>query len=204
LDCRYLRRKISAVHSHCRRSSHQHLLDSQPDHHSLRGTNCNCQLRHQSWEYWRVPDIISSTSLLRQLALLLFFVGIIDLIWSRVHVKIVAAVITVAVGPSVLFILVTIALPVFYDLFSIVLRRSNDAEWNNLMPCAYRSPLSRVLLSLSRFLTSRHWNRSHWLSRDDKFRATSDWSSVDRHLLRYYMRMILSLNISSLSDDYLH
>jgi hypothetical protein len=163
-----------------------------------------CQLRHQSWEYWRVPDIISSTSLLRQLALLLFFVGIIDVIWSQVHVKIVAAVITVAVGLSVLFMLVTIALPVFYDLFSIVLRRSNDVEWNNLIPCAYRSPLSRVLLSLSRSLTSRHWNRYHWLSRDDKLRATSDWSSVDRHLLCHYRRMILSVNINSPSDDYLH
>jgi len=61
------------------------------------------QLRHQSWEAWHVPDIISSTSVLLQLALLLFFAGVIDLLWSRVRATIVASVITVAVGLSFFF-----------------------------------------------------------------------------------------------------
>ena len=111
------------------------------------------QLRHQSWEYWRAPDIISSTSLLLQLALLLFFTGVVDLLWSQANVMVVAAVITAAASLSALFILITTILPSVYDLFRIVLRDRDDVDWSNLMPCAYRSPLSRVLLSFSRSLT---------------------------------------------------
>ena len=170
------------------------------------------QLRFQSWEYWHVPDIISSTSLLLQLALLLFFSGVIDLLWSRVHVKMIAAIITVAIGLLVLFILVTILLPCSYDLFRVVLCDINDVGWTNLVPCAYRSPLSRVLLSLSRSMTYRRWARITGFLRlsrptDDKFRFASNWSSVDLHLLRHYKRMveydITSFSHSS-SRDYLH
>jgi hypothetical protein len=90
-------------------------------------------------------------------------------------------------------------LPFAYDLFRIVLR-DKDAEWNNLMPCAYRSPLSRVLLTLSRSMTYPHWIREQawFLNADEKFRSTSDWSSVDLHLLRYSKIHIYQ------SSDYLH
>jgi hypothetical protein len=144
------------------------------------------QLRHQSWEAWRVPDIISSTSFLLQLALLLFFAGITDLLWSRVHVPTVAVVVTVAVGLSALFILLTIILPTCYDLFQVILPNPHTVEWVKLIPCAYRSPLSRVLLSLSRYMT--HWCRltEQGVAGGDKFGSTSDWSSVDLQLLRYY------------------
>jgi len=66
-----------------------------------------CQLRYESWGYRRMPDVISSTSLLLQSALLLFFTGVVDLLWSQPHVKILSYVITVTVGLSILFILVT-------------------------------------------------------------------------------------------------
>jgi hypothetical protein len=157
------------------------------------------QLRKQSWEAWRVPDIISSTSPLLQLALLLFFAGVVDLLWSRVRATVVAAVITVTAGLSVSFIIVTIMLPFSYDLFRVVLRDSKFVEWNNLFPCAYRSPLSRVLLSFSRSMTYRHWN-SHQSSPlpDDKFKLVSDWSSVDLHLLRYSRSFPYYPNISYL------
>ena len=163
------------------------------------------QLQHQSWLYWRVPDIISSTSLLLQLALLLFFAGVVDLLWSRVYVKAVAAVITVAVGLSVLFILVTILLPFAYDLLWIILRETHVVEWHNLVPCAYRSPLSRVLLSFSRSMTAHHWNRkqAQFLTADDKFTYIPNWSSVDLHLLRHYKKTIKHRTTSQ-PDDYLH
>lgn len=157
------------------------------------------QLRHQSWEAWHVPDIISSTSILLQLALLLFFAGIVDLLWSRVHVTIIAAIVSVAVGISVLFILITIILPFVHDLIRVVLPDRYIVERNNLIPCAYRSPLSRVFVSFSHSLTHRRWlnnnlkhidgsDSEHFL-REDKFRDTSDWLSIDLHLLRHFKRM---------------
>lgn len=146
------------------------------------------QLRHQSWEYWRVPDIISSTLILLQLALLLFFAGVVDLLWSQVQVTVVAVVVTVSVGLSALLILLTTVLPSANDLFRVVLRDQRYVEWNNLVPCAYRSPLSRVVLSLTRSMTHRYWLRKQRLHGDDKFRATYDWSSVDLHLLRHYKK----------------
>jgi hypothetical protein len=168
------------------------------------------QLRRRSWEQWRVPDIICSTSLLLQLALLLFFAGVVDLLWSRVHVKVVATVITVAVGTSVLFVLVTIVLPPFYDLFWVVLHgaRTGKTGWTDLIPCPYRSPLSRVLLSATRSMIYPLWRlRTQWNPQGrNEFLCTSNWSSIDLHLLRHchWMARIGDSKPEFQKSDYLH
>jgi len=66
------------------------------------------------------------------------------------------------------------------------------------------------LLSLSRSMTYHHWNEKQdlWLlPTDDKFGFTSNWSSVDLHLLRHYKKIAsdCSTDLSySNSRDYLH
>lgn len=154
------------------------------------------QLRHESWESWRVPEIIRSTSLLLQVSLLLFFAGTLDLLWSQAKVTIITAVVAVAAGLSTLFMLLTIILPSCYN--RIVL--PNTAEWNNLIPCAYRSPLSRVLLSLLRFTILS--------DKGNKPKAVSDWASVDLHIIRHpnncrsgYLSRGLVWAVSTLSDN---
>ncbi|KAJ2933029.1 hypothetical protein H1R20_g4068, partial [Candolleomyces eurysporus] len=91
------------------------------------------QMRFEGLIYWRVPEILSLLPLILQVSLVLFFVGLLDLLWSRN--RFVAACVTIAVGIVLLFIIVTTALPTLQQILT-----SN--EHLRVVQCPYKSPQS--------------------------------------------------------------
>ena len=83
------------------------------------------QFRHDGLCRWHVPEIILCLPILLQTALLLFFAGLLDLLWS-LH-PIVAAVVSVIIGASVLFSIGTSLIPLVHA------------------DCPYKSPQAWVL-----------------------------------------------------------
>ncbi|KIK52830.1 hypothetical protein GYMLUDRAFT_100553 [Collybiopsis luxurians FD-317 M1] len=100
------------------------------------------QTRLESFERWKVDDILSALPLLLQSALVLFFVGIVDLLWSLN--TIVAIVLTCEIGVALFLVSMTTVFP----SFALVM--------NAKLPCAYKSPQAwifyRAFLSVTRFL----------------------------------------------------
>jgi hypothetical protein len=97
------------------------------------------QFRHEGIERWKLQEIITSLPLLLQLALILFFIGLVDFLWHLHHV--VAAVILAAVLSCLLAVILATFLPAV---------RST---------CPFRSPISAfmvyVRVHLVNFLKSR-------------------------------------------------
>lgn len=98
------------------------------------------QMRFEGLIAWKVPNILSSLPLMLQIALVLFFIGVIDLLWSLDHR--VAIPITVAISFLLIFLFATTMLPAFQLL------------WNGgrcLRQCAYKSPQSWIFCRLALF-----------------------------------------------------
>ncbi|KIK69274.1 hypothetical protein GYMLUDRAFT_117529, partial [Collybiopsis luxurians FD-317 M1] len=131
------------------------------------------QMRYESLQRWGVPGILSALPLLLQLALVLFFAGMLDLLWS-LH-PVVAGFVSAVVGLSMSIVVITSVLPACHIL-AIQRRRSASCL---PFPCAYKSPQSwlfhRLLLTFN----------SLWSRRSGHYAALySDWVSFDLHLLR--------------------
>lgn len=108
------------------------------------------QMRFEGLMSWHVPDILSSLPLFLQSAVILFFAGLLDLLWTLN--KMVAAFFTVAVSLVVLFLVITTTAPLFqYFLLG-------DKHFQ-VGQCAYKSPQSWAFywfgVSILRLLT---WN----------------------------------------------
>ncbi|PPQ71683.1 hypothetical protein CVT26_007650 [Gymnopilus dilepis] len=106
-------------------------------------------MRAQALERWYVPQVFATLPLLLQVALVLFFAGLIDFLLQLAPS--VAVPVTVAVGATVVFLVVTTVLPSLQCLF-VSLRQplSNDPVPS---PCPYKSPQSlafKRLITLSR------------------------------------------------------
>ena len=103
------------------------------------------QMRFEGLIYWRVPEILSLLPLILQVSLVLFFVGLLDLLWSRN--QFVAACVTIAVGIVLLFIVITTALPTLQQIVT-----SN--EHLRIVQCPYKSPQSWLFyqFTTARFL----------------------------------------------------
>nr|VWO99572.1 APH domain-containing protein [Ganoderma boninense] len=112
------------------------------------------QLRHEGFVRWNVPLTIALLPILLQIAMALFFAGLLDLLWS-LHAA-VAWVVTVLVTISLSFLVFTTVLPTF---------RSG---------CPYKSPqamsiflLAQGSMRLLSYLASRlysllGWDRRQW------------------------------------------
>ncbi|EJD34682.1 hypothetical protein AURDEDRAFT_31197, partial [Auricularia subglabra TFB-10046 SS5] len=72
------------------------------------------QMKFEGLDSWRVGEIVSSVPLLLQLALALFMIGILELLW-RLH-STVAATVTVVAGLTLLFYSATSFLPLIQFL----------------------------------------------------------------------------------------
>ncbi|KAJ7599652.1 hypothetical protein C8J56DRAFT_846401 [Mycena floridula] len=145
------------------------------------------QLRHQSWEKWHVPSIVSSLSILLEIALVLFFTGVVDLLWTLNRP--VALCITVTVAGAVLFLIITTILPSFYVLlylvpqyssFSIVRELFPDVDWHDRHPCPYKSPQSLAALQLSLPVFSCIFRVVEWSAMS---RIHISWTSFDLWIL---------------------
>ncbi|KAF9467949.1 hypothetical protein BDZ94DRAFT_1210492 [Collybia nuda] len=95
------------------------------------------QMRYEGLLNWHTPKILSALPLLLQAALVLFFGGLLDLLW---HLNsIVASVVTAVVGMALTVAIFTTALPFLQYLFHFSgLRSSNEPD----SQCAFKSPQS--------------------------------------------------------------
>ncbi|KAF8656468.1 hypothetical protein AX16_002519 [Volvariella volvacea WC 439] len=89
------------------------------------------QLRYQGLLDWKVPEIISALPVLLQLALIVFFIGLIDFLWSMSAVASIAVSIVFAL--LIGFVLVTSVIPTI---------QLSPARKHRKVPtqCPYRSP----------------------------------------------------------------
>lgn len=119
------------------------------------------QMRFEGLIKWHVPSMLASLPLLLQSAVILFFAGLLDLLWGLN--KTVATFITVAVGLVVSFLVVTTTAP-FFQYFLL-----GDKHFQ-VGQCAYKSPQSWAFywfgMNTLRLLT---WNvqpdsRIRWLA----------------------------------------
>jgi hypothetical protein len=119
------------------------------------------QMRFEGLMRWHVPSILSSLPLLLQSAVILFFAGLLDLLWSLN--KAVAAFITVSVSLVVLFLVITTTAP-FFQYFVL-----GDKHFQ-VGQCAYKSPQSWAFYWLGmKVLRLITWNiqpdsRIKWLA----------------------------------------
>ncbi|KIY67418.1 hypothetical protein CYLTODRAFT_376076 [Cylindrobasidium torrendii FP15055 ss-10] len=120
------------------------------------------QMRMISLERWRVPSIINFLPLLLQLSLILFFIGLIDLLWSYEIVP--AALTTVVIGGGLLFVIATSVIPGIIEV-----------AFPDTMPCAYKSSQAWVFFRLLQ-----------WSTRET-YAAMADWNVLDaRHMERKF------------------
>ncbi|KAF8888548.1 hypothetical protein BD779DRAFT_1672226 [Infundibulicybe gibba] len=153
--------------------------------------------------------------LLLQMALVLFFIGLLDLLWALN--PLLASLVTAVVGLSFIFLFVTTAAPTFQYLFA-----------PRAAPCAFKSPQSWIFLHASVYISAlifwpkrwAIWPALQWNSkskREDRMsplfgeqktsiRKLADWSDYDISRMRQVdeameesVNSIHNLNIRALS-----
>lgn len=117
---------------------------------------------------WGVPHLISFLPMALQVSVLLFFGGLLDLLWSLHHV--VAAVATIAVGVVVTALLFTTIAPAVQSACYFH-RPSFHAA---MKQCPYKSPFSWLFLRFAMFV-----DRRRVLFRGDSLNRTMSWDDID-------------------------
>ncbi|KAG2008223.1 hypothetical protein CC2G_013677 [Coprinopsis cinerea AmutBmut pab1-1] len=153
------------------------------------------QMRYEGLLRWHVPTMLSCLPLFLQASLILFFAGLLDLLWS-IH-NVVATVVSLLVGITMLFIITTTILPFSQYLFHFSrLNPTVDPQ----SQCAFKSPQSRAfhllgtsILNLARqckdlvygygvardYLRISIWNSDvHWVNYD------LEWTRGGRYMQR--------------------
>ncbi|KAK7030414.1 hypothetical protein VNI00_014158 [Paramarasmius palmivorus] len=157
------------------------------------------QLRSESLQKWGVPSIVAALPILLEVALLLFFAGILDLLWARHLVPFVLA--TVAVGISAGMYFVTTILPsltipkadygwkqVSYGFQYISPFRSPQSWAVYRMVCKLLHPLFQLSPIDNLFTKTGLWFPVKYPARD--------WSRLDLGVVRMFDENIFSLSES--------
>ncbi|THU90627.1 hypothetical protein K435DRAFT_910771 [Dendrothele bispora CBS 962.96] len=140
------------------------------------------QLRYASFQKWHVRTFITCLPLLLELALLLFFAGVLELLWS-LH-QTVAALASGVVGCTVVFFFVTAMLPTYSFMKTL-----NDTSGDYDVPtfCPYKSPLAWLFFRLFQIIHS-------YLKLTSGFPKITNWSRGDLEIIkdssyreRYYL-----------------
>ncbi|KAF9266354.1 hypothetical protein L218DRAFT_63506 [Marasmius fiardii PR-910] len=126
------------------------------------------QIRYESLERWGVLTLLSSLPLILQLALILFFIGLLDLLWSLDFI--VASLASFAIATSVFILFITTILPCYYLIISPSIVFSDT-----VYICPYKSPQAWLNYRVGRVLFS--------CFKTDMMRYSS-WASSDLHLIR--------------------
>ncbi|KAG7090060.1 hypothetical protein E1B28_011677 [Marasmius oreades] len=126
------------------------------------------QIRYESLERWGVLTLLSSLPLILQLALILFFIGLLDLLWSLDFI--VASLASFAIAISVFILFITTILPGYYLLIS-----SSIVFSDKVYICPYKSPQAWLNYRVGRVLFS--------CFKKDMMEYSS-WASSDLHLIR--------------------
>lgn len=109
------------------------------------------QLRFKGFNDWGVPQIVSIPPIILQVALLLFFAGVLDLLWSDGGHTSVALCVTVIVALISLFMIVTTTLPAIYHLCHVRLELGRFVTVEIFKsPCPFKSPQSFMVFQLLR------------------------------------------------------
>ncbi|CAA7257496.1 unnamed protein product [Cyclocybe aegerita] len=131
------------------------------------------QMRYEGLLHWRVPEILSALPVLLQAALILFFVGLLDLLWNR-H-QLVAILISTVVGVVMSFLAATTMLPALQHAFTKV-------KHLQVKQCAYKSPQS--------WLFYRTGHVIFWLFNSFNL----PWSKFDSHRFHRLLKSAGDLN----------
>ncbi|TFK61249.1 hypothetical protein BDN72DRAFT_471402 [Pluteus cervinus] len=100
------------------------------------------QIRHDGLLTWGVPQIVSLLPILLQVSLVLFFIGIFDLLWDRNQA--VALAILIPIALVFCFLAVSTALPAI----QVIIFHYSKESVMALKQCPYKSPQSWVICRL--------------------------------------------------------
>lgn len=134
------------------------------------------QLRYQGLTAWQVPKILMCLPVLLHISLILFFVGLIDLLWALNHV--VAFFVTITAGLVLLFVAATTLLPAL-QLFFV------KDTYLRAPQCAYKSPQSwvfhRMVVTIIRSIApaSSVFRKSFLAERYSRFYENKSWVDYD-------------------------
>ncbi|KAF8183388.1 hypothetical protein BJ912DRAFT_928150 [Pholiota molesta] len=136
------------------------------------------QIRHEGLITWKVPEILSILPVLLHSSLVLFFAGLLDLLWSVNHT--VATFVTLISGIVFLFIVATTILPALQMLFVKDMRLHTSQ-------CAYKSAQSWLVHRIVTFIVklfARHSVRLgqvpfSFFARYKPFYNNKDWVDFD-------------------------
>ncbi|KAM6495089.1 hypothetical protein JOM56_009712 [Amanita muscaria] len=127
------------------------------------------QMRYDGLLGWKVPTIMDWLPAILQTSVILFFAGVLDLLWS-VH-NTVAAIVTAFVGLVTVATIFTTLAPVVQTItdFHHFTRVGHDPQ-AYVAPCPYRSPLSwlvlRLIIMLDPVLSKQRFLFSSWTAID--------------------------------------
>ncbi|KAI3603443.1 hypothetical protein WG66_014307 [Moniliophthora roreri] len=155
------------------------------------------QLRRDSFEKWGVSSFLSALPILLEVALLFFFVGVLDLLWNRHRVPFVVCFVAISFSAGLYFL--TALLPTLMvprdQTDDIKERRFNRLSCQFI--CPYKSPqawlvyrlssvILRPLLKISVINDFFHKKaRGLW---DHVMSPAQDWSSFDLWVVRQFDR----------------
>ena len=124
------------------------------------------QMRYDGLWHWRVPDVIAWLPIILQMSVLLFFIGILDLLWPLQHVL--ASIVTAAVGLVVFGALFMAIAPVIQTVRAFHHFNKGADPDIYVALCPYRSPFSWVILRLVMFIDPvLSWQQRIWTSWGD-------------------------------------
>jgi len=128
------------------------------------------QLRYDGLMAWKVPNILLSLPVLLQLSLILFFLGLLDLLWNLNYI--VASFVTTVAGLAILFVVVATFLPSCQRYFGADHRTPR---------CPYKSPqawaVHRLIARVIRF--SKAFRSPFPAERDSPFFKDKTWVDAD-------------------------
>ncbi|TFK64310.1 hypothetical protein BDN72DRAFT_274498 [Pluteus cervinus] len=140
------------------------------------------QVRYEGIVAWKVPRIIGSLPLLLQSALILFFVGVVELLWQKN--RIVAIVILVPVACAMFFLIATSTIPIL-QAFTI---RRDPSKIARMVQCPYKSASSWMIYGILVPLLDAKWLKKSSLDEWKDFRLSpfqSLWPGFDHFWVRY-------------------
>ncbi|KAK7455255.1 hypothetical protein VKT23_011127 [Stygiomarasmius scandens] len=134
------------------------------------------QLRYEAFQDWGVTGLLSFLPILLQSSLLLFFAGILDLLWS-LH-RLVAVLTTIIIGLNVLVLFTTTVLPSCL----LVTFSSERMFRDKIILCPYKSPQAWLFHRLVSMLPPS-------ILRNEIISTAYDWASAEYSVLsNHYSR----------------
>ncbi|KAK7051407.1 hypothetical protein VNI00_004907 [Paramarasmius palmivorus] len=169
------------------------------------------QLRRDSFEKWGVASFLSALPILLELALLCFFVGVLDLLWT-LH--------SVPFGISFTAIVVSVGLyfvTTFLPMITIPCDQSSFLEHHQFAKlayqfvCPYKSPqawavyklFTKITKPLLRFPSINGFIRAHFCAFWDHIQSqASSWSTLDLQVVRQFDQEVNTVSLFGTSSAF--